>query len=134
MGRGDHGPHSARNRQLLAELVVGITDQTENISQASYYAKHSIAGIIRNVRIFAVPKSHLSDLGVIASFDNKQTGEISVKATLSSEETTEFRLRFTLRDPAGQIVELEPASEPFILRENPARACTSRALTQAVGL
>ena len=102
-----------------AELVVGITDQTENISQASYYAKHSIAGIIRNVRIFAVPKSHLSDLAVISSFDSKQTGEISLKATLSSEETTEFSLRFTLRDSAGQIVEFDPATEPVISRENP---------------
>lgn len=102
-----------------AELVVGITDQSDNISQGSYYAKHPIAGILRNVRMFAVPKSHLIDLAVIASLDHKQAGAISLKAMISAQEISGARLHFTLRDPSDQIVALEPASEPVISPENP---------------
>jgi hypothetical protein len=101
-----------------AELVVGITDQSDSISQGSYYAKHPIGGIIRNVRMFAVPKTHLSDLAVMASFDDNRDGAISLKATLSSPETTSAELRFTLRDPSGKLVALAPASEPIIFAEN----------------
>ena len=69
-----------------AQLVVGITDQSDDISQGSYYAKHSIAGMIRDVRMFAVPKTHLDDLAVTASFDRDQGGTISLKTTLSSPD------------------------------------------------
>jgi hypothetical protein len=102
-----------------AEIVVGITDQSDNISQGSYYAKHSIAGIIRSVRMFAVPKSHLSDLAVNASFDHQRGGGILLKAALSAQEISGGRLRFILRDSSGQIVGFEPSSEPVISPDNP---------------
>lgn len=103
-----------------AELVVGITDQSGNISQGSYYAKHSIAGILRNVRMFAVPKTHLSDLDVIASFDQKRDGAIAVQATLSSPVAqTGAKLHFALRDSSGEAVPFEPASEPAISAQAP---------------
>jgi len=98
-----------------AELVLGITDQSDNISQGSYYAKHSIAGILRNIRMFAVPKTHLNDLDVIASFNRKRDGTIAVQATLSSDvAATDAKLHFTLCDSSGKAVKFEPVSDPQI--------------------
>lgn len=102
-----------------AQLVVGITDKSDDISQGSYYAKHSIAGMIRDVRMFAVPKTHLRDLAVTASFDHNRGGTISLKTTVSSPEPTGARLRLTLRDSSGEAVMLEPASEPAVSPEHP---------------
>src|ERR1700749_1854624 len=33
----------------LAHLMLGIADRSDDISQASYYAKHVIAGVLRDV-------------------------------------------------------------------------------------
>jgi hypothetical protein len=102
-----------------AQIVVGITDRSDDISQGSYYAKHSIAGMIRDVRMFAVPKTHLHDLAVTASFDRDRGGTISLKTTLSSPEPAGAGMRFTLRDLSGETVTLEPASELVVSPERP---------------
>jgi hypothetical protein len=102
-----------------AQIVVGITDRSDDISQGSYYAKHSIAGVIRDVRMFAVPKTHLRDLAVTASFHRNQGGTISLKTTLSSPVAVGAGLRFTLRDSSDEILTLEPASEPVVTPEKP---------------
>ena len=100
-----------------AQIAVGITDESDDISQGSYYAKHSIAGMIRDVRVFAVPKTHLRELAVTASFEADRSGAISVKTTLSSPESVGARLRFKLRDSSGETVTLEPAAEAAIAPE-----------------
>ena len=102
-----------------AELVVGITDKSNDISQGSYYAKHSIAGILHDVRMFAVPKTHLRDLAVTASLDGDRGGTISLKAVLESSEGTDGRLRITLRNSLGTAVQVDPASEPAISPAHP---------------
>jgi hypothetical protein len=110
----DHVPAGAS-----AQLVVGITDRSDDISQGSYYAKHSIAGMIRDVRMFAVPKTHLRDLTVTAAFDRERGGTISLNAELSSLDGAGAALRFTLRDSSGDAVTLEPASEPVVSEQKP---------------
>jgi Glycosyl hydrolases family 2, TIM barrel domain/Glycosyl hydrolases family 2, sugar binding domain/Glycosyl hydrolases family 2 len=102
-----------------AQIVIGITDRSDDISQGSYYAKHSIAGMLRGIRMFAVPKTHLRDLAVTASFDPGRGGAISLKAELSSPDGTGAALRFTLRDSSSAKVAFEPASEPVISPEKP---------------
>ncbi|MGB6688931.1 MAG: glycoside hydrolase family 2 TIM barrel-domain containing protein [Terracidiphilus sp.] len=102
-----------------AQSVVSITDRSDDISQGSYYAKHSIAGMIRDVRMFALPKTHLRGLAVTASFDRDRGGTISLKAELSSPDGAGAALRFTLRDSSGDVVTLEPASEPVVSPEKP---------------
>lgn len=96
------------------DLVVGITDRSEDISKGSYYAKHSIAGMIRDVRLFAVPKTYLSDLAVTASFDRAHGSAISLRVNLSSPDASDAALRFTLLSSAGATVLLEPAAEQSI--------------------
>jgi hypothetical protein len=102
-----------------AQLVVGITDESDDISQGSYYAKHSIAGIIRGVRMFAVPKTHLRDLAVTASFDHDRGGMISLNTALSSQDEISARLRLTLLDSSGDAMPFDPASEPEVSPEQP---------------
>ena len=102
-----------------AELVVGITDRSKDISQGSYYAKHSIAGILRDVRMFAVPNTHLRDLAVTASFDSERMGTITLKAAMDSPEGTDVRLRIALRDSTGAAVPVDPAFEPALSRAHP---------------
>ena len=102
-----------------AKITVGITDRSDDISQGSYYAKHSIAGMIRDVCMFAVPKTHLRDLAVTASFDRDHGGTISLKVTLSSPQPAGARLRFSLQDSLGETVEVDPASELTVPPDHP---------------
>jgi beta-galactosidase len=99
-----------------AQVVVGITDESNDISQGSYYAKHSIAGILRDVRVFAMPKTHLRDLAVTASFDGDRGGTISLKAALESPAGTDGWLRITLRDSTGTKAPTDPAAELALSR------------------
>ncbi len=102
-----------------AELVVGITDRSDDISKGSYYAKHSIAGIIRGVRLFAVPMIYLDDLAVSASYDPQRGGTISLHASLSSSAATHATLRLVLRNASGDPVTLQPAEEQKLSAAEP---------------
>lgn len=88
-----------------AEIVVGVTDRSDDISQASYYAKHSIAGILRSIQIIALPRIHLSDLSVGGGLDDALiNGRLTISAQLSSPATA--YLSAALRDPSGKAVPL----------------------------
>jgi len=102
-----------------AELVVGVTDRSNDISQGSYYAKHSIAGMLRDVRLFAVPNTYLSDLAVTASYTHERGGTISLRAALAPTTTTGAELRFALHNSSGQSVALEPATGQNISASQP---------------
>lgn len=92
-----------------AELVIGITDRSDDISQASYYAKHSIAGILREVRLFAVPRDYLSTLVTTVTLDAQlKDGIIHLAAGLISQSHDLAHLAFTLNDDAGNALSIEP--------------------------
>lgn len=94
-----------------ADLVVGVTDRSDDISQASYYAKHSIAGIIRDVRLFAVPHNHLRTLITTSALDAQhKNGVIGLVAEFSSQEFTSAQLVFTLTDGTGKSIAMQPGS------------------------
>jgi hypothetical protein len=97
-----------------ADLVLGITDRSDDISRASYYAKHSIAGILRGVRLFAVPPICLCSLDASASFDlESKSGILDLAAELSSPATHSSQLQLVLTDETGARVPLQPNSIPF---------------------
>jgi hypothetical protein len=97
-----------------ADLVLGITDRTDDISEASYYAKHSIAGILRGVRIFAAPPVCLISLDASASFDaDSKSGILDLAAELSQPDTHSARLQFALTDETGARVPFEPNAISF---------------------
>jgi len=94
-----------------ADLVVGITDRRDDISQGSYYAQHSIAGILRDVRLFAVPASGLAALSTVPRLsEDFAIGYIDITATLASPEYKSAQLELGLTDPAGAKVSVTPSS------------------------
>jgi hypothetical protein len=97
-----------------AELVLGITDRGDDISQASFYAKHSVAGILRDARIFAVPPVCLSSLDASATFDvQSKSGILNLAAGLSQPNARSARLHLALTGDSGAVVPLNPNSIPF---------------------
>lgn len=94
-----------------ADIVVGITDRTDDISQASYYAKHVIAGILRDVRLVAVPKTFVRHLHLNATLDDAyRHGVLELAALLSEAPSGNAELRLTLRDADRHTVALERSS------------------------
>jgi Glycosyl hydrolases family 2, TIM barrel domain/Glycosyl hydrolases family 2, sugar binding domain/Glycosyl hydrolases family 2 len=97
-----------------AHLVLGITDRSDDISQASYYAKHVIAGILRDVRLIAVPQNYLSHLHLNATLDNDyKHGVLEVTALLNAVPASGTELRLKLRNPDKQAVRLESTAIQF---------------------
>ena len=97
-----------------ADLVLGITDRSDDISQASYYAKHSIAGILREVRLFAAPPVGFCSLDASAAFDvESKSGILDLAAELSSPDARSAQLQLTLTDETGARVPLETNSISF---------------------
>ena len=98
-----------------AELVVGMTDRSDDISQASYYAKHPIAGILRDVRLFAVPRNFLCELSTMASLDARyRDGSVHVTAALCSGEFDSAQLKFRLIDESGNEIPARPDTVAFV--------------------
>lgn len=97
-----------------ADLVVGVTDRSDDISQESYYAKHLIGGILRDVRLIAVPRDYLRSLALTVTLDDKfQDGRIHLAAELSSANVAAGRLEVKVTDDAGKALVLQPGTIPF---------------------
>ncbi len=97
-----------------ADLVVGVTDRSDDISQESYYAKHLIGGILRDVRLFAVPRDYLRSLAVTVGLDEKfQDGRIHLSAELSGGNVAAGRLEVKVTDEAGKTLALQPGTISF---------------------
>jgi Glycosyl hydrolases family 2, TIM barrel domain/Glycosyl hydrolases family 2, sugar binding domain/Glycosyl hydrolases family 2 len=108
------------------DLVVGITDRSDDISKESYYAKHSIAGILRDVRLIAVPENHLEFFSALPTLDSGyKNGLIQIAATLSLQNYTNAQLRLKLKDESGSSIQLEHEIVPLL----PGKAMTSETIT-----
>lgn len=106
-----------------ADLVVGVTDRSDDLSQASYYAKHLIGGILRDVRLFAVPRDFLRSLAATATLDEQyQDGRIHLVGLFSGENITSGRLELKVTDDSGQSVALKPYTIPLVAHGEPATA------------
>lgn len=93
-----------------AEIVVGITDRTDDISQASYYAKHAIAGILRDVRLVAVSKTFVRHLHLNATLDAEYRHGLLELAALLNTPANGAELRVSLRDAEHRTVPIERSS------------------------
>ncbi len=91
------------------DLVLGITDRSDDISQASYYAKHLIGGILRGMRLFALPPVHLSSLSVSSQLDSQyENGVMRLKCEVSSPAPKSAQLHLKLTDGFGKRVAMTP--------------------------
>jgi len=100
-----------------ADIVVGVTDRSDDISQASYYAKHSIGGILRDVCLFAVPSAHLRSLAATATLDEEfKDGRIRLAAQFSEGNSAPGELQLKVTDDSGHRLTLKPDTIPFAAR------------------
>jgi hypothetical protein len=85
-----------------ADLVVVLVDRSDDPSGASEYAKHSIAGILRDVRLLALPQLHIEHLHISASLDDHYvTGLLDVQTRLNNAASVAASIDLSLRDPKG---------------------------------
>ena len=94
-----------------AWIALGITDRSDDISNGSEYAKHSIGGILRDVRLIAVPPTHLSRLHVATDLDasySDATLELTAAVAFSGSRAATVRLY--LEDSQNRPVPLTPSS------------------------
>jgi beta-galactosidase/beta-glucuronidase len=86
-----------------AELVVGITERGDDISQGSYYAKHSIAGILRGVRLFAIPQDYLARMALTVGLDPEyRNGRVSIAPVVARHTKRLLQLAVRLQDAQGR--------------------------------
>ncbi|MEG1617131.1 MAG: glycoside hydrolase family 2 TIM barrel-domain containing protein [Bacteroidales bacterium] len=88
------------------EIKIEVTDLKDDISYASGYAHHPIAGILRDVELYALPACNLSNLSVETHLDSLYQDAnlfVSVHANASPGST----IRFELTSPKGDKIELD---------------------------
>jgi hypothetical protein len=91
-----------------AWITVGVTDRADDISYGSNYAKHYIGGILREVKLIALPEEALMRFQVETDFDSAFTDaslKVSVAMAFKKRENATVKLR--LNDPQGKPLPLK---------------------------
>jgi Glycosyl hydrolases family 2, TIM barrel domain/Glycosyl hydrolases family 2/Glycosyl hydrolases family 2, sugar binding domain len=92
-------------------ITLGVTDRGDEISYGSHYAKHSIGGILRDVRLIAVPATHLARLHATTDLDKSYSDallEVTAAVSFGGGRTASVRLQ--LEDSQNRQVPLTPSS------------------------
>lgn len=101
------------------KLMLMVEDRIDDISYASGYAHHPIGGILRDVTMFALPKSHLCNVAVNASLtDDFRHGKLQFNSQYVG--SNEAQLNLVLKDAAGnqvaqQVASVKPGDAQFNL-------------------
>jgi beta-galactosidase/beta-glucuronidase len=94
-----------------AVLTVGDTDRTDDISEATGYAKHCIGGILRSVSLLARPQTYVRNLRVETPLtEDNRAAILRVTATMEFKGNREATLHFSLSDARGREITLSAAS------------------------
>lgn len=96
------------------EIELEVTDRLDEISYASGYAHHPIGGILRDVTLFALPQTHLYNVGVETHLDTLYQDAV-LRLSFQSVASKGAEVEFTLTDPQGKQVQL--AQNRFPLTE-----------------
>ncbi|MCF7676484.1 MAG: hypothetical protein K9M97_14135, partial [Akkermansiaceae bacterium] len=109
--------NSLRDGDNLLVLTVTSASLADAMASASQYACHQLGGISRDVTVFGVPETHVSDLAVRTDFDAAyRDATLEVALELAGSGTAE--LAFRLRDPHGVEVPLANAAADVELPES----------------
>lgn len=94
-----------------AEITLGVTDRADDISMGSGYAKHLMGGIIRDVRLMALPHDHLTTLLLETELDAACVNAIlKIKLGFDFQNGKSAEIQCQLIDPHGKPLKLKPAS------------------------
>jgi len=114
----DVSAHLRPGRNLVAAMVVRWSDATYIEDQDHWF----MAGLHREVHLYACARPHIEDLKLVADFDaSTREGHLSVRAAIGFEghEPPGFRVRATLFDPRGRSVLRTPLEVGVARSGNP---------------
>jgi hypothetical protein len=98
----------------VAWITVGVTDRSDEISYGSNYAKHYIGGILRDVKLIALPPTHATRLHLGTDLDSAYgDATLELTAEVAFHGAREAAMSFQLNDPDNQPVSLRPSSLNF---------------------
>jgi hypothetical protein len=105
-----------------AWITVGVTDRADEISYASNYAKHYLGGILRDVKLVALPSSHATRLDVGTGLDAAyRDARLELTTAVALPGAQKVTLDFRLSDPDNHAVPLHPAALSFTAAKTAAR-------------
>jgi hypothetical protein len=94
-----------------AWITVGVTDMADEISYGSNYAKHYIGGILRDVKLIALPPNPVTRFHVETDFDPSYVqARLKVIAAVDFHDAQAATLNLKLIDPLGNAVDLHSSS------------------------
>lgn len=96
------------------EIQLEVTDRLDEISYASGYAHHPIGGILRDVTLFALPESHLYDMGIETHLDSLYK-DANLRFTCFFAGRKDAEVKLYLKDKGGKPVQL--AQSTFTLKD-----------------
>ncbi len=105
-----------------AWVTVGVADRSDEISYGSNYAKHYIGGILRDVKLVALPPCHATRFEVETDLDAAyRDATLRVTAAADLHGAQQATVNLLLRDPDGREVNLQPGSMSFAAEGTEAR-------------
>lgn len=91
-----------------AVIAVGLTPKDETVDAVEY--RHN-RGLIRDVSLIAVPKTHVSSFQYATDFDkNYQNATLSVTAKMEFQQQSNATVQLSLNDPSGKAVSISPST------------------------
>jgi len=97
-----------------AWITVGVTDRSDEISYGSNYAKHYIGGILRDVKLVALPSNYATRLQLETDLDPAYSdATLEVTAAITFQGARKATMNFRLKDPDNHQVSLRPGAMSF---------------------
>lgn len=103
----DITPYVTIGQENTIELE--IIDPVEEISYGSGYAHHPIGGILRDVSIFALPKTHVYDVAIETDLD-EEFKDADLKIEFFATDANNAEIEYVLTDNRGKKVKLKQST------------------------
>lgn len=92
-------------------ITVGVTSKSDDISNENQYTKHNLLGILRNVKLIALPETYATRIHVTTDFDATFTDStLKVTGAVDLGEASNAKINLSLKDPQGNAVALSPST------------------------
>jgi len=95
------------NDKNILQVEVQAQTISDKLASTSQYAAHIVGGLLRNVVMFALPETNISNIIVNTTFDkqfNNATLQINTTIAKASKTESPTSFRYTLRDVNGKII------------------------------
>lgn len=94
-----------------ASITVGVTDRADEISYGSNYAKHYIGGILRDVKLIALPEDYVTRFHAETDLDSAYAdARLKVIAAMAFGRARAATLSLRLKDAQNNPLPLNPSS------------------------